>query len=1007
MVLSRTRVFVLLLTFALIAASVMTVFNTSAAPAQISGALQVWHPVTLDFAGPRSTELSSDPNPFLDYRLQVSFTGPGGQRYSVPGFFDGDGKGGSEGDVWRVLFTPDQAGEWIYQASFRSGRNIAVDLDPGAGTPVEFDGATDSFIIAPASANSGFQSWGRLEYANGHYLKFRDGPYWVKGGTDSPETLLGYVGFDDTTPGPFGLLDFADHKGDWQSGDPILNTNGADDGKGMIGALNYLASRHVNSIYFLPMNIGGDGQNVWPYAGDIDRTGSGSNDNTHFDLSKLRQWGIVFEHAQQNGIFLHVVLNEAEEANKKELDNGTLGVERKVYYRELVARFGHFNALQWNISEEYNHDWPLSPATVKEFAGYIQAIDPYDHPITVHNISDPNDAWPPFLGDERFSVTSFQLKPTDLNTFEPIVEDWRERSAAAGRPIPISLDELNNLAPTDEAAETQRKDVIWPVYLSGGMLEHYLGGPVPDKELDDFRRYEQLWDYTWYARKFVQDNLPFWQMQPNDGLLTNEATNLGQGEVFTKAGEVYAVYLPNASKGGTLDLSTASGMMEQRWFNPRTGEFEGSAVSVAAGTAVDLGMPPSNPDQDWVILLRIADVTDDQPPIISDIQPRDITDSTATITWTTDELSDSLVNFGLDTSYGGSASDPASVTSHSVQLTGLTANTTYHFQVSSTDGAGNQSVSEDAVFTTSGIDDIQPPVISDVQAVDISTDSATITWTTDEPSDSQVDWGLTNDYGDSASDGNSVTAHSILLTGLTANTTYHYQVSSTDGSGNLAVSSDYQFTTSVTPPDGSFTVSVTGVEEGQTVTGTIAIQAHADGQDVSRVDFELTGPQSTSWVERNAPYYFMGNNRSTGVPNGWDTTTYPDGDYTLTVTVTTTAGQTGSTAVHFRISHAPVVTGLSNLQEGQVLSGVVVIEAYVSGDDITQVVFELTGPRSMTWVEKNPPYYLAGNKPGVVEANGWDTTTHPDGDYMLTVIATNANGQTGSLVVHFQIDNSP
>ena len=73
---------------------------------------------------------------------------------------------------------------------------------------------------------------------------------------------------------------------------------------------------------------------------------SPDNDNLHFDLAKLHQWGIVFEHAQRNGILLHFVLNEAEEGNKRELDNGQLGVERKLFYRELIARFGHLPALK-------------------------------------------------------------------------------------------------------------------------------------------------------------------------------------------------------------------------------------------------------------------------------------------------------------------------------------------------------------------------------------------------------------------------------------------------------------------------------------------------------------------------------------------------------------------------------------------------------------------------------------------------------------------------------------
>ena len=115
----------------------------------------------------------------------------------------------------------------------------------------------------------------------------------------------------------------------------------------------------------MTMNIGGDGQDVWPWVGSPERKGSPSNDHLHYDISKLGQWEQVFAHAQRKGIHLHFVLNESEEANKRELDNGELGVERKLYYRELIARFGHHLALQWNLCEEYNLGLDLGPDRVR------------------------------------------------------------------------------------------------------------------------------------------------------------------------------------------------------------------------------------------------------------------------------------------------------------------------------------------------------------------------------------------------------------------------------------------------------------------------------------------------------------------------------------------------------------------------------------------------------------------------------------------------------------------
>jgi len=152
------------------------------------------------------------------------------------------------------------------------------------------------------------------------------------------------------------------------------------------------------------MNIGGDGQDVWPFAGHIDPAGNAGNDNLHYDISKLNQWEIVFDHAQRKGIVLHLVLNEAETPNKLELDNAELGTERKLFYRELIARFGHHNALQWNLSEEYNLNFNPGVQRLKAYAAFIRDQDPYDHPITVHSAGSLDDALGPFIGDPLFDL---------------------------------------------------------------------------------------------------------------------------------------------------------------------------------------------------------------------------------------------------------------------------------------------------------------------------------------------------------------------------------------------------------------------------------------------------------------------------------------------------------------------------------------------------------------------------------------------------------------------------
>jgi transcriptional regulator CtsR len=89
------------------------------------------------------------------------------------------------------------------------------------------------------------------------------------------------------------------------------------------------------------------------------------------------------------------------------------------------------------------------------------------------------------------------------------------------------------------------------------------------------------------------------------------------------------------------------------------------------------------------------------PPVVSNMTVSNITTDLATITWTTDQLSNSLVEYGTSTSYGSSASDALMTTSHNMTLTNLASGTLYHFKVTSTNTYGVPSSSGDNTFTTS------------------------------------------------------------------------------------------------------------------------------------------------------------------------------------------------------------------------------------------------------------------------------------------------------------------
>ncbi|MEM8897477.1 MAG: DUF5060 domain-containing protein, partial [Bacteroidota bacterium] len=334
----------------------------------IQGEQKKWHKITLIMDGPQASETGT-PNPFTDYFLEATFS-KGNKTVKVPGYFAADGNAGesgaTSGNKWKIHFSPDEIGTWNFSIVFKTANSIIQNANPYSGNSVgSLDGKTGSFQVQ-ASDKSGddLRAKGRLQYVGKRYLRFAEtGEYFFKIGADSPENLLAYQDFDNTPNIGNRRKSWSSHIQDWKAGDPTWK-NGK--GKGLIGAINYLKSEGQNAFSFLTMNIEGDDRNVFPYISDK------TADRTRMDVSKLDQWEILFEHADKLGMFLHFKTQETE--NDQLLDNGGLGLERKVYYRELIARFSHHLALNWNVGEENTN----TDNQRKDFASYLKGQDPYD-----------------------------------------------------------------------------------------------------------------------------------------------------------------------------------------------------------------------------------------------------------------------------------------------------------------------------------------------------------------------------------------------------------------------------------------------------------------------------------------------------------------------------------------------------------------------------------------------------------------------------------------------------
>jgi len=304
-------------------------------------------------------------------------------------------------------------------------------------------------------------------------------------------------------------------------------------------------------------------------------------------------------------MFLHFKTQETE--NELLLDGGDLGVQRKLYYRELIARFGHHLALNWNLGEEINN---ATTAQKRAWAAYFWDHDPYRHHVVIHNGANHYDL---LGGASELTGFSLQTSNADFTDVHDKVRNYLTRSGDAGKPWAVACDEPGDashaLRPDDDAGtshEDGRKNALWGTLLAGGWgNEWYFGYAHHDSDLtcEDFRSRDAWWDYCRYALAFFNNNeIPFWEMH-NDNAISSAANDYG----FVKPGEVYVVYLKD---GGTtdLDLSGATGTFDVQWFDPRNGGplEHGTVVHVDAGGPVSIGLPPDSTSQDWVALVTPA-----------------------------------------------------------------------------------------------------------------------------------------------------------------------------------------------------------------------------------------------------------------------------------------------------------------------------------------------------------------------------------------------------------------
>ncbi|MEM7672802.1 MAG: DUF5060 domain-containing protein, partial [Verrucomicrobiota bacterium] len=615
----------------------------SAVQTTVSGELKRWHKTTLNMVGPVASENDDMPNPFMDYRMLVTFHHPDtNTTITTPGYFAADGNaantGATSGDVWRAHFSPPEIGQWSYEIDFREGDQVAIQTGDVGTTVPPYHAVAGTFdIIESDKTGIDFRAAnkGKLLYTGKAYPEWSGGagPF-IKAEANIPEAFLNYKEFDNR--GGHQGRDYAEHLSEWQDGDPTWETSETADkpgdiiagtlrGKGIIGAVNYLSSLGVNGQYFLTMNLEGDNQRSFPWNETWNRLNTGRSlyVNTGFDalleqydVSKLDQWEILFDHMMSKGMHVQLVLSEQENQSffehyanlykPAEDPTITFADTRKLFYYMMVARFGYLNAVTWNIGEE--NGWQTdevfgisnTDSQKISFATYLKSLIPSDDQIVIHN--------PLFGGGGRLEhIGLLGLEPytgisvqgdNNLPSDGGSVELWRTNSANSGRQWIVSYDEPYTTGEFPNL-DQWRKNSVWAAFAEGAAgVGFYNSRDQAFQSGRGFTPYQAYYETLVLATSFMQNQL-------NDITLMNPYNSLiSSGYCLANPGNEYVIYLPN---GGTttLDLSAESGGFKALWFDARNGGSLalGSITSISGGGVASLGNAPNNTTDDWVILV--------------------------------------------------------------------------------------------------------------------------------------------------------------------------------------------------------------------------------------------------------------------------------------------------------------------------------------------------------------------------------------------------------------------
>lgn len=503
-------------------------------------------------------------NKFTDVTLNVRYTSPSGRRIDFIGFYDGDGNGGQNGNVWKFRFMPDEPGVWTYTYSWSDG------------TP----GGEGAFMAVKEGAGRGI------------LRAYRDNPRWFAYNGTEPVFLKSYhVGAAGFTGVPI----------DWAAKNVYAR----------------LLARGYNHVMLKSLPIAWVNEKPLDAPADhLDRP-LWSDTPLQQDLHVWKRFEQHMKWLNERDIGVHFFIGF--DPKGEGTPNAYFALQRwtqlpsdeqEFYVRYVAARLAPFaNIAGWNYT------WETDGATGEQrLMALLDQYDPWDHLATYHDEYPASNSY----DSPRYSFAGIENHGYFGNSGgRPALDSASHYQATidAYRGKPVYMVEGNGLWRAcwakDQANQTVTR-AAWAVTLAGGSFTWSdIGGCFdgPVSEMLNWPANDPVANRLDVLYDVMTKEVTFHRMVPRSNLLGGcPATFARNGAVpqspcyaLADEGREYLVYKEN---GGSFTLKLAPGIYDAAWIDTRTGARQSLGAVQGSGAALEFVAPSTATD--WVLMLKRA-----------------------------------------------------------------------------------------------------------------------------------------------------------------------------------------------------------------------------------------------------------------------------------------------------------------------------------------------------------------------------------------------------------------